>query len=110
MSDHVLFILGNRRYLETTFTKKLIASSERNLNNTSEFSQLFRSVDLDICNALEEPVDLVKVDIDEKSYLEIGCQLLDDSFPSYETFYENICWFEILKLDVFLDERLIPGH
>ena len=44
------------------------------------------------------------------TYLEIGGQLLYDSFPSYETFYENISWFQILKLDVCLDKGLIPGH
>lgn len=43
---------SNKRYLETALTKKLVSSPERELNNTSEFSQLFRSVSFDIRNAL----------------------------------------------------------
>jgi hypothetical protein len=46
----------------------------------------------------------------KEAYLKIGCKLLYDGLPSHEAFYENICGFEILKLDIFLDEGLIPGH
>lgn len=51
MNELLLHII-NKRYLETTLAKKLIPSSERNLNNTCEFSQLFRSVSFDVCDAL----------------------------------------------------------
>ena len=44
---------SNKHYLETALTKKLVSGSERELNNTSEFSQLFRGVGFDIRNALE---------------------------------------------------------
>jgi hypothetical protein len=47
--------LATKHYLETALTKKLIPSSERDLNDTSEFRQLLGSVCFDICNALEGP-------------------------------------------------------
>lgn len=55
MSDESPRLLqpSNGRYLETTLTQKLIPSSERELNNTCEFCQLFGSVGFDIRNALE---------------------------------------------------------
>ena len=39
--------------LQTIFTKELIASSERNLNDSSELGQLFCSVVFNVCNTLE---------------------------------------------------------
>ena len=45
-----------------------------------------------------------------KTYLKISCKLLYYGFPGHEAFYEDICWFQILELDVFLDETLVPGH
>lgn len=54
MSEHDLLLQrSNSCYLETALTEKLISSSEGELNNTSEFSQLFCSVGFDIRNALE---------------------------------------------------------
>jgi len=82
---------SNRRYLETTLTKKLISSFERELNNACEFIQLFRSVSFDVGNALET-MSLNKL-MGMIAYLKIRCKLLNDGFPGYETLYEDVCRF-----------------
>ena len=52
MSQEDLGMARNEDDLKTTFAEELISSSERNLNDTSEFGQLFRSVGFDVGNTL----------------------------------------------------------
>jgi len=40
--------------------------------------------------------------------LKIRRKLFDNDFPSDKTFNEHVCGLEVDKLNVFLDERLIP--
>jgi hypothetical protein len=43
------------------------------------------------------------------TYLEIRNELLDDSFPSYESLNEDITGSQILRGDVLLYKTLVAG-
>lgn len=78
-------------YLQASFAEKLVAGSERDLYDCTEFCELPRCIYFYICDALK-----------------VGNELFHDCIPSNEALNKNIRGPEILGRNVLLDEGLGP--
>ena len=87
--------------LDSSFTQELVSLSERDLNDSSELGEFFRSVGLEMTKTGQIEASATqsraRAHLDVGDTLKVGDEVLDESFPRLKSLNQNIGRSELVR-------------